>query len=145
MKSNLEIKTSFVSPVTMKIFVENEYLPIFILRSIVNSGVIGKFSNTAIHFRELSPSSELFHQKRDHIIDFSEFKRKYILEVSSVNLENIITRLENLVELSGAKGVVLLGYGSDYKNCHRTILSELLNKSNLLSKEVSEFNYNDYI
>lgn len=136
--SNIEIKTSFVSPVSMKIFIDNGYLPIFILRNIVNSEVIGKYSNTAIHFRELSPSSELFHQKRDGVIDILEFKKRYAIEMSNINLKDIIAKLEYLVKISEARGVVLLGYGSNYEICHRSVLSDILNSSGLLEKRVTE-------
>lgn len=138
MNSSLEIKTSFVSPVGMELFIKAGYLPIFILRSISNSEIIGKYSNTSLHFKEFSPSSELFHQKRDGKIDFSEFKEKYIEEVSKNDLNKFIERLEKLKEISGAKGIVLLGYGSDYKTCHRSILSDLLNNSGLLENKVVE-------
>lgn len=138
MKSSLEIKTSFVSPVTLKIFIDKGYLPIFILRSIANSEVIGKYSNTAIHFRELSPSSELFHKKRDKIIDFNTFDIEYRKEMSLINFNDIIKRLESLSLASGSRGVVLLGFGSDNSVCHRSILSNILNESGLLENRVTE-------
>lgn len=138
MKSKLEIKTSFVSPITLKIFSEQGYLPIFIIRNIKPSELIGKYSDTSIHFKNLAPSNELFRAKRDSIIDFEEFSKRYIIEVSEVNLQKIIERLEYLAGLSGAKGVVLLGYGSDNKICHRSILASLLNESGLLENRVTE-------
>lgn len=141
MKSNLEIKTSFVSPKGMNLFILDGYLPIFILRNISTSNIIGKYSNTVIHLKELSPSSELFHKKRDGLIDFSEFKENYLSEISKVDFKKIIKKLENLVSLTEAKGVVLLGYGSNYEICHRSIISDLLNKSNLLNNKVVEYSF----
>lgn len=138
MKSELEIKTSFVSPITLKIFSEQGYLPIFIIRNIKPSELIGKYSDTSIHFKNLAPSNELFRAKRDSIIDFEEFSKRYIIEISEINLQKIIERLEYLVKLSGARGVVLLGYGSDNKICHRSILASLLNESGLLENRVTE-------
>lgn len=138
MKSKLEIKTSFVSPITLKIFSEQGYLPIFIIRNIKPSELIGKYSDTSIHFKNLAPSNELFRAKRDSIIDFEEFSKRYIIEVSEINLQKMIERLEYLAELSGAKGVVLLGYGSDNRICHRSILASLLNESGLLENRVTE-------
>ena len=73
----LQVKTSFVSPVTLKIFTENGYLPIFIIRNISNSELIGKYNGTAVHFRNLAPSTELFRAKRDGLIDFTEFSKRY--------------------------------------------------------------------
>ena len=58
MSYQLQIKTSYVSPLTLKVLPENGYLPIFIIRSIYNSDLIGKYSGTAVHMKELSPSSE---------------------------------------------------------------------------------------
>lgn len=138
MKSKLIIKTSFVSPITMKTFVESDYLPIFIIRNISNSTLIGQYANTSIHFKNLAPSNELYRSKRDGIIDFNEFEKRYIIEISNVNLQSIITKLEYLAKLSGAKGIVLLGYGSDNKICHRSILASLLNNSGLLENKVTE-------
>lgn len=138
MKSQLEIKTSFVSPITLKLFPEQGYLPIFIIRNIRPSELIGKYSDTSIHFKNLAPSNELFREKRDSIIDFEEFAKRYIIELSDLNLQKIIERFEYLAKLAGAKGVVLLGYGSDNKICHRSILASLLNESGLLESRVTE-------
>ena len=86
----------------------------------------------------MAPSNELYRSKRDGIIDFNEFEKRYIIEISNVNLQSIITKLEYLAKLSGAKGIVLLGYGSDNKVCHRSILASLLNNSGLLENKVTE-------
>lgn len=138
MKSKLKINTSFVSPITLKMFIEKDYLPIFIIRNISNSSLIGKYSNTSVHFKELSPSNELFRDKRDNKIDFTEFSKRYIIEISHIDLKNLIKKLEQLTKISGAKRVVLLGYGSDDKVCHRSILASLLNESGLLEEPVTE-------
>lgn len=138
MKSNLEIKTSFVSPITLKVFSEHGYLPIFIIRNIKNSELIAKFSDTSIHFKNLAPSNELFRAKRDEVINFDEFAKRYIIEMSTINFQRVIERLEYLAKLSGARGVVLLGFGSDNKICHRSILAGLLNDSGLLENRITE-------
>ena len=134
----LQIKTSFVSPVTLKIFTENGYLPIFVIRNISNSELIGKYSGTAVHFKELSPSTELFRDKRDGVIDFTEFTKRYIIEMSNVNFVGIVDKLNYLSELSGARGVILMGYGSDDKKCHRSILSNLINSMGILNSRITE-------
>jgi len=140
MKSNIKIHTSFVSPVTLDLFIRNNYLPIFIIRSIGNSELIGRFSGTAVHFKQLSPSAELFRAKRDLMIDFTEFSKRYIIELSSnIDFQEIIEKLEYLANLSNARGVVLLGYGSDNTKCHRSILAELFNSSGYLENKVTEF------
>ena len=138
MKSKLKIYTSYVSPLTLEAVIKNNILPIFIIRSIYNSQLIGRYSDTALHFKNLSPSDNLFRNKRDGIISDLEFKKGYIIEMSRVNFHEIIKRLDYLASLSGAAGVVLMGYGSSYESCHRKILAELLNGSGLLENNIKE-------
>lgn len=138
MKSSLKIYTSFVSPVTLDTYIKSGYLPIFIIRNIGNSELIGKYSGTAIHFKILSPSTELYRQKRDKKITNEEFQKRYALEISAVNLEEQIRSWEILAKCAGAKGIVLLGYGSNDSICHRSTLRSLLNNSGLLEGKVCE-------
>lgn len=138
MKSKLKIYTSFVSPRTLDMYVKANLLPIFILRHIGNSELIGKYSRTAIHFVELSPSSRLYQERRDGLISGEEFRKGYTIEISDVNLEEEIRKLEILASLCNASGVVLLGYGTDYHKCHRSTLAGLLNESGLLEEAVKE-------
>lgn len=139
MKSELKINTSFVSPATLERFRSNNILPIFIVRNIENSELIGQYSGSPVHLKELSPSNELFRKKRDKALSIDEFKKLYAIEITErVDLKRIINKLESLVELSGARSVVLLGYGSDYDSCHRSVLAKILNGSGLLEKPVKE-------
>lgn len=139
MKSELKINTSFVSPATLERFRSNNILPIFIVRNIENSELIGQYSGSPVHLKELSPSNELFRKKRDKALSIDEFKKLYAIEITErVDLKRIIDKLESLVELSGARSVVLLGYGSDYESCHRSVLAKILNGSGLLEKPVKE-------
>lgn len=139
MKSELNINTSFVSPATLERFRSNNILPIFIVRNIENSELIGQYSGSPVHLKELSPSNELFRKKRDKAVSIDEFKKLYAIEITErVDLKRIIDKLESLVELSGARSVVLLGYGSDYDSCHRSVLAKILNGSGLLEKPVKE-------
>lgn len=139
MKSELKINTSFVSPATLERFRSNNILPIFIVRNIENSELIGQYSGSPVHLKELSPSNELFRKKRDKALSIDEFKKLYTIEITErVDLKKIIDKLESLVELSGARSVVLLGYGSDYDSCHRSVLAKILNGSGLLEKPVKE-------
>ena len=81
----------------------------------------------------------MFRQKRDRAIGVDEFKKLYAIEITGrVDLKKIINKLESLAELSGARSIVLLGYGSDYNSCHRSVLAKLLNESGLLEKPVKE-------
>jgi hypothetical protein len=139
MKSELKINTSFVSPATLERFRSNNILPIFIVRNIENSELIGQYSGSPVHLKELSPSNELFRKKRDKVLSIDEFKKLYAIEITErVDLKRIIDKLESLVELSGARSIVLLGYGSDYDSCHRSVLAKILNGSGLLEKPVKE-------
>lgn len=139
MKSELKINTSFVSPATLERFRSNNILPIFIVRNIENSELIGQYSGSPVHLKELSPSNELFRKKRDKALSIDEFKKLYAIEITErVDLKKVIDKLESLVELSGARSVVLLGYGSDYDSCHRSVLAKILNGSGLLEKPVKE-------
>ena len=139
MKSELKINTSFVSPTTLERFRSNNILPIFIVRNIENSELIGQYSGSPVHLKELSPSNELFRKKRDKALSIDEFKKLYAIEITErVDLKRIIDKLESLVELSGARSIVLLGYGSDYDSCHRSVLAKILNGSGLLEKPVKE-------
>lgn len=139
MKSELKINTSFVSPATLERFRSNNILPIFIVRNIENSELIGQYSGSPVHLKELSPSNELFRKKRDKALSIDEFKKLYAIEITEkVDLKRVIDKLESLVELSGARSVVLLGYGSDYDSCHRSVLAKILNGSGLLEKPVKE-------
>lgn len=139
MKSELKINTSFVSPATLERFRSNNILPIFIVRNIENSELIGQYSGSPVHLKELSPSNELFRKKRDKALSIDEFKKLYAIEITErVDLKRIIDKLESLVELSGARSVVLLGYGSDYDSCHRSVFAKILNGSGLLEKPVKE-------
>ena len=138
MKSKLRIYTSYVSPLTLEVITKNNILPIFIIRSIHNSQLIGKYSDTALHLKSLAPSDMLYRSKRDGIISDLEFKKGYIIEMSRINFQEVVRRLDYLASLSGASGVVLMGYGSSYESCHRKILAELLNGSGLLENDIKE-------
>lgn len=138
MKSKLKIYTSYVSPMTLRAIVDNNLLPVFVIRSIYNSQLIGRWSDTAIHFKNLAPSDKLFQSRRDGLITELEFKKYYVIEMSRVNFQETIKKLDNLAQLSGANGVVLMGYSSSYESCHRKLLSELLNGSGLLENTIKE-------
>lgn len=123
---NLKIYTGFVSPLTVPEVISNNILPIFIIRQIKGSEIIGQYDGTCLHFPELSPSFDLFRSIRDGLIGREEFEKKYIIEISQINLFDIIKRLEYLAEVSNAKAVILMGYGSDRKKCHRSVLGNLI-------------------
>lgn len=143
MKSDLEIYTSYVSEENLETVIKKlNMLPIFILRSIRNSELIGKYSGTSVHFRNLSPSSPLYQSYRDGLIDFTEYSKRFLIELSkNVKLYETIERLESLCNISDASGVVLFAYGQDLNTSHRKILSDLINSSELLEKQITELKY----
>lgn len=138
MKSNLKILTSYVSRENLDKFVKSEILPIFIIRNISGSRLISQYSGTIIQFKQLSPQTELFQRYRRGEIDFERYQKEYVIGLAGLNYSNLIKRLEYLQELSGANSVVLLGYEKDPDMCHRTLLSDILNRTGLLEIEVRE-------
>lgn len=144
MKSDLNIYTSFVTKENLVTVIENfNMLPIFILRSIRNSELIGEYSGSAIHFRNLSPTSPLYQAWRDGLIDFNEYKKRFLIELSEIKLYEVIKKFENLCDISEASGVVLFAYGEDPELSHRKILSDFINSSGVLEKPIIEFNYDE--
>lgn len=138
-KHGLKIRTSFVSPLTLKALVENEWLPIFIIRHIDNNTLISKYAGTPVHLFWLAPNSDLFHSWRDGVLDWEDYADLYADDIlSTVRMKDLIERLEILRSTSGAKGVVLMGYGENMNTCHRSVLAKLINQSDLLLDPVKE-------
>lgn len=139
-KSNLKIRTSFVTQGNMEALTKSEWLPVFIIRSIKNSQIIGKYDGTPIHLYWLAPRPQLFHRWRDKEISFEEYSKQYSKDIQdSVGFSSLISRLEILRQTSGAKGIVLMGYGEDVNNCHRGILAKMINESGILEEPIKEF------
>lgn len=143
-KSMLKIYTSYVTPDHWKKCIEDDLLPIIIIRNLNNSDLLNGFNDTAIHKKELSPSNLLFRSKRDGLITNEEFKIKFKEELKDVDFPDMISNLEFLARVSNAKGIVLFSYGKDKDICHRSVISEILNNSNLLENEITEFNWEGY-
>lgn len=118
-----------VTPEMLKKVVEKNYLPIFVIRHIANSSLIGKYSHTAVHIPELSPSSILFQSFRDNFLTYEEFEKEYRKELSVVDFPHFYHRFEIMTDLCNTDTVVLLGYGKDYEISTRKILADVLCKS----------------
>lgn len=126
MKSDLKIYTSYISAENIERIIKKNYLPLFPIRSIYSSPIIGQYSGTAIHLKELSPSVDLFRSWRGGQTSTENYKKLYALEIlKNVSLEDEIKKLEFLAETANAEGVVLLGYSTDSEECHRKIISGL--------------------
>lgn len=126
MATNLKYWTSFVSPATMEELPKNSILPIFVIRTISNSSLIGKYSGTSVHIKELAPSYDLFKSyKYDGLISREEFEKKYLIELSQINIPRIMDRITGMACSCGAIGVAFLGYGK-YEEDYRDILGTFL-------------------
>jgi uncharacterized protein YeaO (DUF488 family) len=126
MKTNLKYWTSYVSPAIMESLKGHNILPIFIIRTISNSPLIGKYSGTPIHLKGLTPSYELFKSyKYDSLISREEFEKKYLIELSQISIEKIMEKIEGMANSCNAIGVALLGYGK-YEEDYRSILAGFL-------------------
>ena len=139
-KSNLKLYTSYVTPENLVYFSEREILPIFIIRNISNSNIIGKYSGTPIQFKELSPTTDLFQKLKFGEINFETYQKGYVIELAEINFSTIIKKLERLAEECSAVGIVLMGYEEDPSLCHRSLLADILNKSGLLVNPITEYN-----
>ena len=67
-----------------------------------------------------------------------QYQKRYAIEISDVDLESLIREWELLAECAGAKGIVLLGYGSNDLSCHRGTLRAILNSSGVLINKAEE-------
>jgi uncharacterized protein YeaO (DUF488 family) len=99
---------------------------------------IEKWAGTPLHFRELAPSKELFREYRAGQIDQETYFKRFVIELADIDFQNIILRLENLVESSGADGVCLCGLGVDPSESHRSIVSDILWRTGYLVFEPKE-------
>lgn len=131
---HLKLLTSFVSPSTLDFFIQSGYLPIFILRNIKNSSLLRKYSETAVQIKELSPSNELYQNMRDGLLSLDEYQKRYVIEMSEVNLYEILERIETLVELAGAETAILLDYFGDFY--HHNLLSGIFANMGVEMEEV---------
>lgn len=140
MKSMLKVRTSFVTQGNLDSLIKAEWLPLFIIRNIQNSTLIGNYDGTPVHLYWLAPHPELYHQWRDGEITFDEYADIYADDImSSVRFPSLLERLEILRSTACAKGVVLMGYGEDVNSCHRGVLAKMLNDSKLLAHPIKEF------
>lgn len=131
---HLKLLTSFVSPSTLDFFIQSDYLPIFILRNIKNSELLRKYSETAVQIKELSPSNELYQSMRDGLLSLEEYQKRYVIEMSEINLYEIIERIETLVKLAGAKTAILLDYSGNF--FHHNLLSGIFANMGVEMEEV---------
>lgn len=135
---DLNLWTSFVTPERLSLAIKNNFLPIFIARSISNSGLIGKWNGTGVHFSQLAPSPVLLREWKGGQIDDKTFEEKFREEQQQVDYEQIIKKISLLCDYSNAKGAILFGYGEDPSQCHRSVISKIINEKKLLNNLVLE-------
>lgn len=138
--SGLQIYTSFVSVKNLRrCTVDLNLVPVFAMKKIFNSEIIGIYSETALHLHEFSPSNELFHSFADGEIDLDTYRRDFLSELElSFDLETCISKLETMVKVCGASGVVIMTFGRDPRQGYRPVIVDFLNNSGLLKKPVYE-------
>ena len=69
---------------------------------------------------------ELFKSyKYDSQITREEFEKRYLIELSQVNVLKIMDKIEGMARSCNANGIVFMGYGK-YDEDYRSILAEFL-------------------
>lgn len=140
-KSNykdLKLWTSFITPQRLQQVIQSEYLPIFIARSIQNSSLIGKWNGTSVHFGQLAPSPGLLREWKRGQISYEEFEIKFREEQRRIDYEAVLKKISFLCDCSNANGAILFGYGEDPFQCHRSVVSDIINELGLLNNPVEE-------
>lgn len=134
----MKLYTSYLSEENLDKLVKQNYLPIFIIRNLRNSRLVWQYSDSCLHFRTLTPSTDLFQQYKSGLIGIDKYKHEYLLELvdRKLSFTGILEKLTFLNDLVEAKGVVLLGYEVNPELCHRSALSALLSK--LWNLEIQE-------
>ena len=124
----MKIYTSYISKENIEELVRLNYLPMFIIRNMRDSKLLGPYSDTCLHLRELSPSTELLWEFKKGEIDREEYRKRYLLELIDRRLSftDLMVKFKTLDEMVSASGIVLLGYSKDPENCHRRYLAEFL-------------------
>lgn len=138
MKSKIEIFTSYIDEENLEKIKSKNLLPIFIIRSMGRLEFIEKWAGTSIHFKELSPSRNLFGEFKTGIISQETFFKKFVIELAEVDFQSVILRLENLINSSGADGICLCGLGKSPSFSHRSIVSDILWRTGYLEYEPKE-------
>ena len=113
MKSKIEIFTSYIEESNIEKIKSMNLLPVFVIRSMGRLEYIERWAGTPLHFRELAPSKELFREYKAGNIDLGTYFKRFVIELADIDFQNIILRLENLVDSSGADGICLCGLGVD--------------------------------
>ena len=107
-----------------------------------DSKLIGQYSDTCLHLRNLSPSTELLNQFRNNLISREEYKNQYLLELvlRRISFSDLIMKFKALDQMVSSSGIVLLGYNENPDLCHRRFLAEFMEK--LTGYKINEWKKN---
>ena len=107
-----------------------------------DSKLLGVYSDTCLHLRELSPSTELLKSYKNNEITREEYKIKYLTELifRNISINNLMTKFKTLDNIVSPSGIVLLGYPKNPEECHRRFLAEFL--ENLTGYTINEWKKN---
>lgn len=138
-RSNVEIHTSYISPTTYSFAVESNFLPIFITNNLNYPNMdLKKYLGSSIHFRHLAPNSHSLKMFNEDIISIDNFLRSYACQIAELDFNKVINKIGTLVAASRSRGVIMFGNKSDRTQCHRSMLADILNNSDLLEHRVTE-------
>lgn len=138
--SDLQIYTSFVSVKNLKrCTTDLNLVPVFAMKKIFNSEIIGIYSGTVLHQYDLCPSNELYHSFLGGDIDLDTYCNNFKVELeTTVDLEECIKKFELMVKVSNASGIVIMTYDHDPRDGYRPVLCEYFNGSGKLKNPVYE-------
>lgn len=137
-KVNLDIKTGRIGRHSLDAYCKLGYVPIFICRFM--NPLVKCYEGSDIHLPEAAPSSSLLFRSKRGEIDWETYRIEYVKELNDrkFSIFNFLGKIYNIVNLSNAKGAILLCYCLDNNKCHRSILANIINESELLTDKVIE-------
>lgn len=133
---NLYIKTAHLTLDNIKIIPNMDLLPIFLDQDLRSMDIVRGFNHTAIHIPELGPSSKAFSKFYGGYITETQFKGDYFMELLNKDFIGIFKRIDFLVKLSNAVGVVLMD-GISYPR-YVDYLADFLNLSEFFKTPIEE-------
>lgn len=136
MKSKIKLFTSSIDDDNLESIERDGYLPVFAIRNISRFSSIKRYSNTAVHFRNLAPSEKLMIDFKNNIINSKDFEKLYVIELSNVSIQDIIKKFEYLSESNNKKGVVIM---TEDEGSYSTALSLVLKCSGYLIEPITKY------
>jgi uncharacterized protein YeaO (DUF488 family) len=138
-KIDLILKTGRITARNLTSYAANGYIPIFICRFM--NPLVKVYEGTMLHFPNLAPSPGLLWGFKNGNITWDEYKSRYTEEMSKVDLASELGKIYEIVKLNPAvkaQGAVLLCYCQDNNQCHRSLLANMINSSEILNDKIVE-------